>query len=368
MTVPDKLERDVLVPLLNKWLLSLKEKYESLCSFAGVDEEGVKIGRQDNGPCHASLKYWEGARYVLNVNPNPEAYSRYVHYIVYDSPYREAFRPDLQTFDEMMKVGFILDGAAVSARILAGACIALRMVYEYKSICEWFEKHTELKDSAEYKNLAFILAHMLYQTARLNYMSNSHQAISAGFCIRAVKQFVFAGEIYKKPPYMRQPNYQNGYWNALFKTFGEESPPSYAKDVTIRRAESLHSSWSKDKWSYGMGYFADTYQMSVEDMRSFISSEVEWLRGVDTTSYISPPAPPKPNTQTQPLDNGFKVRAPWWLSMNDRNIRSWTARVAYDEVFGNDTNKDIPTYQECLRVLRAYYRQLAVKGDVIDRF
>lgn len=336
----------------NKRLDELVAGGMRLCSYTLYDTTGTDIiDDVVDGVCHASLRHSLGGRYLANANPNPNEYRDYVSYIVNDSPYKACFRPDIQTLDEMMKRGWIMDGSKVTARILVGACIALRMVQEFQSICVWFEKYTKPDDSPAFKNIAFLMAHMLHQYTSINLNASSHQAINPSITVAAAQQFVFRGEPEGWEPFTKQPNYGIEGYSSIFDTWGGYSTEeAYGMDIVYNNTDLLGGQWQGDRRWGNHHYSANFSKLSVEQMRALIGEEVVRLEGIDAKTYTLTP-PPDPDA--------YKVveQAPYWIHWPAREIGASTVRAEYDRIFGAGMSKLYhERFEGCLDDIRTYYR------------
>lgn len=336
----------------NKRLDELVATGMRLCSYTLYDTTGTDIiDDVVDGACHASLRNSRGGWYLVNASPNPNEYRDYVSYIVNDSPYKDCFRPDVQTLDEMMKRGWIMDGSKVTARILVGACIALRMVQEFQSICVWFEKYTKPDDSPAFKNIAFLMAHMLHQSTGINLNSSSHQAINPSITVAAAQQFVFRGEPAGWRPFIEQPNYGIVGYSSIFDTWGGcSSDLSYGMDIVYNNIDLLGGQWQGNRRWGERRYLADFSKFSVEQMRALIGEEVVRLEGIDTETYTLTPPP-------DPDDDKVAEQRPYWLNWPARSIGAVRARDEYDRIFGYGMSKYHHTrFEGCLDDIRTYYR------------
>lgn len=344
--------KDEKLATFNKRLDELVATGMRICSYTLYDTTGTDIIDDTvDGACHASLKYAHGGRYLVNANPNPNEYRDYVSYIVNDSPYKACFRLDVQTLDEMMKRGWIMDGSKVTARILVGACIALRMVNEYQSICVWFEKYTKPDDSPAFKNIAFLMAHMLHQYGSINLHPSSHQAINPSITVAAAQQFVFRGEPAGWEPFTEKANYSSAGGTSIFNTWGGcNSGKAYGLDIVYNNTDLLGGQWQGDRRWGNRTYSADFSELSVEQMRALIGEEVVRLEGIDTETYTLTP-PPDPGA-----DEVVEQR-PYWLNWPARSIGAVRARDEYDRIFGYGMSKyHHIRFEGCLDDIRTYYR------------
>ena len=336
----------------NKRLDELVETGMRICSYTLYDTTGKKtIDDTVDGACHASLRRSHGGRYLVNANPNPNSYRDYVSYIVNDSPYKACFRPDVQTLDEMMQRGWIMDGSKVTARILVGACIALRMVNEYLSICIWFENYTKPDDSPAFKNIAFLMAHMLHRYTSINLNPSSHQAIDPAITVAAAQQFVFRGEPAGWAPFTEQPNYSIEGYSSIFDTWGGCSwEEAYGMDIVYNNIDLLGGQWLGDRRWGNRHYSVDFSKLSVEQMRALIGEEVVRLEGIDTEMYTLTP-PPDPDADK------VVEQCPYWLNWPARSIGAATVRAEYDRIFGYGISKcHHLRFEDCLPHIHQYYR------------
>ena len=337
----------------NKRLDELVATGMNICSYTLYNSTGSDIVDDVvNGACHASLRNSHGGRYLANANPNPNEYRDYVSYIVNDSPYKACFRPDVQTLDEMMQRGWIMDGSKVTARVLVGACIALRAVKEYQSICVWFEKYTKPDDSPAFKNIAFLMAHMLHQSTSISLNSSSHQAINPSITVAAAQQFVFRGEPPGPKPFTEMPDYSNGTLWAIFDTWGGcSSAEAYGLDIVYNNVDLLGGRWHGNRRFGDRRYSADFSKLSVEQRRALIGEEVVRLEGIDTKTYALTP-PPDPDADK------VVEQAPYWIHWPAREIGASTVRAEYDRIFGAGMSMLYHgRFEGCLVDIRTYYRQ-----------
>lgn len=336
----------------NKRLDELVATGMRICSYTLYDTTGTDIVDDTvDGACHASLRNSHGGRYLANANPNPNEYRDYVSYIVNDSPYRACFRPDVQTLDEMMKRGWIMDGTKVTARVLVGACIALRMVQEFQSICVWFEKYTKPDDSPAFKNIAFLMAHMLHQYTSINLNASSHQAINPSITVAAAQQFVFRGEPEGWEPFTKQPNYGIEGYTSIFDTWGlccQEA--AYGSDIVYNNIDLLGGQWQGNRRWGERRYSADFSELSVEQMRALIGEEVVRLEGIDAKTYtLTPP----PDLEADKVVE----QCPYWLNWPARSIGARVVRAEYDRLFGwFYRSRRFARFEDCLPHIRQYYR------------
>lgn len=343
--------KDEKLATFNKRLDELVAKGMRICSYTLYNSTGSDIVDDIvNGACHASLRHSHGGRYLVNANPNPNEYRDYVSYIVNDSPYKACFRLDVQTLDEMMKRGWIMDGTKVTARVLVGACIALRMVQEFQSICVWFEKYTKPDDSPAFKNIAFLMAHMLHQSASISLNSSSHQAINPTITIAAAQQFVFRGEPEGWKPFTEMSNYSIDGYTTIFDTWGGcSSEEAYGMDIVYNNIDLLGGQWLGDRRWGGRRYSADFSKLSIEQMRALIGEEVVRLEGIDAKTYTLTP-PPDPDA-----DKVVEQR-PYWLNWPARSIGAVRARDEYDRLFGFYRSRRFARFEDCLPHIHQYYR------------
>lgn len=176
--------------LLSQLNERVKEKGVGVCSYA-LEFESGHTRYQIADVCHARLPW--GSNYpagnadkenilkkvALNISghykafdKNKDKYKRFVQYIIYESPWKDAFLPS--NLEDVIKSGVYLDISKPYSYCVAAA-IALRTGSEFRAQLEVFDRLIQLNYSP---NVAFIVSSCVNITWNYTDFSGGHHVLN----------------------------------------------------------------------------------------------------------------------------------------------------------------------------------------------